>query len=52
MIAPDFWEDNDAAQKTISELNAVKTLVDTMTKLDTQYEDLQVMLELIGKSVV
>ncbi len=46
MISPDFWDDNDAAQKTISELNALKSLVDTMQKLDTAYEDLQVMLEL------
>lgn len=47
MLAPDFWDDNDAAQKTISELNALKGLVETMGKLDAQYEDLQVMLELI-----
>ncbi|UFJ40026.1 peptide chain release factor 2 [Brevibacillus humidisoli] len=46
MLAPDFWDDNDAAQKTISELNALKSLVDTMHSLDTSYEDLQVMLEL------
>ncbi|MGF9910050.1 peptide chain release factor 2 [Brevibacillus porteri] len=47
MLAPDFWDDNDAAQKTISELNAIKSLVETMSKLDSQYEDLQVMLELV-----
>lgn len=46
MITPDFWDDNDAAQKIISELNALKSLVETMVKLDTAYEDLQVMLEL------
>lgn len=47
MLAPDFWDDNDAAQKTISELNAVRSLVETMGKLDSQYEDLQLMLELV-----
>lgn len=46
MLAPDFWDDNDAAQKTISELNALKNLVDSMDKLDSALEDLQVMLEL------
>ncbi|WP_134683525.1 peptide chain release factor 2 [Brevibacillus migulae] len=47
MLAPDFWDDNDAAQKTISELNAIKSLVDKMGELDAAYEDLQVMLELV-----
>lgn len=46
MLSPDFWDDNDAAQKTISELNVLKSLVETMQKLDTSYDDLQVMLEL------
>jgi len=47
MLAPDFWDDNDAAQKTISELNVIRSLVETMGKLDSQYEDLQLMLELV-----
>lgn len=46
MLSPDFWDDNDAAQRTIRELNALKSLVETMQKLDTSYDDLQVMLEL------
>ncbi len=49
MLAPDFWDDNDKAQKTISELNALKSLVETMNKLDSAYEDLQVMLELAAE---
>ncbi|WP_400162337.1 peptide chain release factor 2 [Brevibacillus sp. TJ4] len=47
MLAPDFWDDNDQAQKTISELNAIKGMVETMSKLDSQYEDIEVMLELV-----
>jgi len=47
MLAPNFWDDNDAAQKTISELNAIKGFVENMQKLESQYEDLQVMLELV-----
>ncbi|RNB92632.1 peptide chain release factor 2 [Brevibacillus fluminis] len=46
MLSPDFWDDNDAAQKTISELNVLKSLVETMQKLDSSYDDLQMMLEL------
>ncbi|AYB40816.1 peptide chain release factor 2 [Brevibacillus laterosporus] len=47
MLAPDFWDDNDAAQKTIGELNGIKSLTDTMGRLDTSYDDLQMMLELV-----
>lgn len=49
MLAPDFWDDNDAAQKIIGELNALKSLVERMTKLDSTHEDLQVMLELAAE---
>ncbi len=49
MLAPDFWDDNDSAQKTISELNGMKSLADTMKKLDTAYEDLLVMQELVAE---
>lgn len=47
MLAPDFWDNNDQAQKTISELNGIKSLVDKIGELDSAYEDLQVMLELV-----
>ncbi|AWB46219.1 peptide chain release factor 2 [Paenibacillus sp. CAA11] len=46
MAAPDFWDDNDAAQQVISEMNAVKSSVDQYTKLQGEYDDISVMLEL------
>lgn len=46
MSAPDFWDDNDRAQKTISEMNAVKDVVAEFEALNQEYEDLEVMLML------
>jgi peptide chain release factor 2 len=46
MSAPDFWDDNERAQKIISEMNAVKAVVDQFLGLEREYEDLQVMAEL------
>ncbi|MFC4777800.1 peptide chain release factor 2 [Paenibacillus sp. GCM10023252] len=47
MTAPDFWDDNDRAQSTIAELNAVKSVVDLYEKFVTDHEDLQTMLEMV-----
>lgn len=46
MSAPDFWDDNDRAQGIISELNAVKSVVEQYHRLGTEQDDLQTMLEL------
>jgi peptide chain release factor 2 len=46
MTAPDFWDDNERAQSLISELNAVKSVVEQYEKLNAEKEDLQAMLEL------
>lgn len=46
MAAPDFWDDNDRAQGIIAELNAVKSSVDQYHKLQQEYDDLIVMIEL------
>jgi peptide chain release factor 2 len=46
MSAPDFWDDNDRAQKLIAEMNVVKSVVDQFQALVQEYEDLQVMAEL------
>lgn len=46
MSAPDFWDDNKAAQAVISEVNQLKEKVERMEGLEQQYEDLEVMLEL------
>jgi peptide chain release factor 2 len=47
MASPDFWDDNEKAQKTISEVNALKSKVDEMESLQSEYEDLIVMIELM-----
>jgi peptide chain release factor 2 len=47
MSESEFWEDNEAAQKVIGEVNALKETVAKVKSLDGQREDLQVMLELV-----
>lgn len=46
MTAPDFWDDNDRAQKIIAELNAIKAVVEEFSALNSQYEDLELTREL------
>ncbi|MFS0836305.1 peptide chain release factor 2 [Paenibacillus sp. 1P03SA] len=46
MAAPDFWDDNEKAQKIIGELNAIKSVVDQFQGLNNEYEDLEVMAQL------
>lgn len=46
MTAPDFWDDNERAQKLIGELNAIKTVVEEFSGLNSQYEDLELTREL------
>lgn len=47
MAAPDFWDDNERAQKVIAEANAVKSVVDQFQSLQSEYDDLEVMVELM-----
>ncbi|GAB6927528.1 peptide chain release factor 2 [Paenibacillus sp. JCM 10914] len=46
MAAPDFWDDNEKAQGVIAEMNAVKSSVDQYLKLQQDYDDAVVMIEL------
>ncbi|GKU76788.1 peptide chain release factor 2 [Paenibacillus sp. L3-i20] len=46
MSYPDFWDDNERAQGVISELNAVKSVVEQYERLYNDHEELQMMLEL------
>ncbi len=46
MTFPDFWDDNEKAQSVISELNAVKSVVEHYDRLNNEQEELQMMLEL------
>jgi peptide chain release factor 2 len=47
MSAPAFWDDNEAAQKVINEVNALKDVVTKVTGLESQREDVQFMLDLM-----
>jgi peptide chain release factor 2 len=49
MAAPDFWDDNEKAQKTIGELNAIKSVVEEFQKMSGEYEDLEVMAQLVDE---
>ena len=46
MTAGDFWNDNQEAQKVMSELSFLKERVQLADALSEQFEELQVMLEL------
>lgn len=46
MTAPDFWDDNTKAQGVISEMNAIKSVVEQYDRLHVESEDLQTMMEL------
>ncbi|WP_114381523.1 peptide chain release factor 2 [Paenibacillus prosopidis] len=46
MTFPDFWDDNEKAQSVISELNAVKSVVEQYERLNSEQEELQMLLEL------
>jgi len=46
MSAPDFWDDNEKAQKTIADLNGIKSVVDQFQAFSTEYDDLLVLVEL------
>ncbi|MEK8131756.1 peptide chain release factor 2 [Paenibacillus filicis] len=49
MSAPDFWDDNEKAQKLIADMNAVKGGVDQFQKLVAEFEDLEVLVELMAE---
>lgn len=47
MTAPNFWDDNDAAQKVIDEANWLKNKVNNFESVLSQAEDLEVMYEMV-----
>jgi peptide chain release factor 2 len=47
MAAPDFWDDQKAAQTVISEANALKDLVGQFKSLEESFENLEVTYELV-----
>ncbi|GGJ13737.1 peptide chain release factor 2 [Alicyclobacillus cellulosilyticus] len=50
MAAPDFWDDQRAAQKVIAEVNALRDVVETMHSLQAAQDDLAVATELAAEA--
>jgi len=46
MSAPDFWEDRDAAEKTIRSMKSTKSSVQSIERLQHGVEDVKVLIEL------
>ncbi|MEM8809306.1 MAG: peptide chain release factor 2 [Cyanobacteria bacterium P01_G01_bin.38] len=44
---PDFWDDQDQAQKTLQELNEYKSYLDQLTSWESSLEDTQAIVELL-----
>lgn len=49
MAAPDFWNDQSAAQKVIDEMKHLKEQIEKITELEEKQEELQMMLELLAE---
>ena len=47
MAEPDFWNDNEAAQKVIDESNALKAKYENFMSIATLHEDSEVLLEML-----
>ncbi|MCZ8514897.1 peptide chain release factor 2 [Paenibacillus filicis] len=47
MSAPDFWDDNERAQKLIGEANVVKSVVERFQGMASEFEDLEVLTQLM-----
>lgn len=46
MSAPNFWDNAESAQKVVAQLKALKAVVEPVTELSEQVEDLQALHEL------
>ena len=46
MEAPDFWDDQTAAQKTVGELKQFKAIVDPVAEMLTQVDDVKLLYEM------
>ena len=47
MATPDFWNDQDAAQKVINETNHLKGSVGTFEEMAERLDNLEVLYELV-----
>ena len=49
MSEPGFWDDNNSAQQVIDESNSLKAKYDLYKKLEEEYDDLMVLLEMLDE---
>lgn len=49
MTEPDFWNDNEKAQKVIEENNVLKNRRDSFLNLTNQVEELELLIEWLWK---
>src|SRR5690242_4656141 len=47
MADPTFWDDQNGAQTIINELNEIRDMVNTYTKLSDTYDNLELTYELV-----
>lgn len=47
MTAPDFWDDNEAAQKTVDKVSAFKAVTNPYADLGSKVEDFKTLAELV-----
>ena len=46
MEAPDFWNEPELSQKKMKELKSMKDDVETYTSLQTQFDDIETLIEM------
>ena len=46
MEAPGFWDDPDRSNQKMKELKNLKDIVETMEGLESQYEDIETLIEM------
>ena len=49
MGAPDFWDDKEAAQKTMSEVSRLKGAINPVKEISSRIEDLEALVELAAE---
>ena len=49
-ISPDFWSNNDKAQKVIAKLNELRDLIKNFERLNDIYETIELSIELLNES--
>ena len=47
MLDPEFWNNAEAAQEVINQSNQLKVVYNTFKSLEAQYEDLEVLYEMV-----